>query len=216
MAMTNPIEPIVHPVSIRSLKPTQMTVGLREVERKRAEWCARRDRDGGEFLGSHVIPAVIGPKGAYWLIDHHHLTRALHEEGIEHVLVSVVARLDHLPKRRFYSFMDCRNWMHPYDAEGRRRDWEDLPRDIGKLADDPYRSLAGEVRRAGGYAKTSTPYSEFLWADFLRDRIGLHQATDKFAKAFRKALDLARSPAASHLPGFAGPEHGAADSAMRD
>src|SRR5436305_4773273 len=31
-------------------------------------------------------------------------------------------------------------------------------------SDDPYRSLAGEVRRAGGYAKEATPFSEFLWA----------------------------------------------------
>jgi hypothetical protein len=208
MAMTNPIEPIVHPVPIRSLRPTQMTVGLHEVERKRAEWRTRRDRDGGEFLGSHVIPAVIGPGGVYWLIDHHHLARALHEEGIEHVLVSVVARLEHLPKRRFFSFMDCHNWLHPYDEEGKRRDWSDLPRHVGKLVDDPYRSLAGEVRRAGGYAKTQTPYTEFLWADFLRDRIAPHRVKDKFAKAFAKALALARSPAAAHLPGFAGPEQG--------
>ena len=216
MAIISPIEPIVHPVPIRSLRPTQMTVGLREVERKRAEWCARRDQDGGEFLGSHVIPAVIGPNGVYWMIDHHHLTRALHDEGVEHILVSVVARLEHLPKRRFFSFMDAHNWFHPYDAEGKRRDWADLPRHIGKLADDPYRSLAGEVRRAGGYAKTATPYSEFLWADFLRDRISLRQVTEKFAKAFSKALDLARSPAASHLPGFAGPEHGADSSNARN
>ena len=208
MAMTNPIEPIVHPVLIRSLRPTQMTLGLREVERKRAEWCTRRDRDGGEFLGSHVIPAVIGPNGAYWLIDHHHLARALYDEGVEHVLVSVVAKLEHLPKRRFFSFMDCHNWFHTYNEEGKRCDWADLPHHIGKLADDPYRSLAGEVRRAGGYAKSLTPYSEFLWADFLRDRISLKQVTEKFGKALIKALDLARSSAASHLPGFAGPDDG--------
>jgi hypothetical protein len=207
MAMTNPIEPIVHPVPIRSLRPTQMTIGQREVERKRAEWISRRDHDGGEFLGSHVIPAVIGPNGVYWLIDHHHLTRALHEEGVEHVLVSVVAKLEHLPKRRFFSFMDSHNWLHPYDEEGKRQDFADLPRHIGKLADDPYRSLAGEVRRAGGYAKSQTPYTEFLWADFLRDRIAGHLVQEKFAKALNKALILARSPAASHLPGFAGPEN---------
>ena len=205
MAMTNPIEPIVHPIPIRSLRPTQMTIGLHEVARKCAEWCARRDHDGGEFLGSHVIPAVIGPNGTYWLVDHHHLARALHDEGVEHILVSVIAKLEHLPKRRFFSFMDCHNWLHPYDEEGKRCDFADLPRHIGKLADDPYRSLAGEVRRAGGYAKSQTPYTEFLWADFLRDRIAAHQVKDKFAKALAKALVLARSPAAAHLPGFAGP-----------
>ena len=36
--MTEDFAPTLHPVEIASLRPTQMTVGLREVERKRAEW----------------------------------------------------------------------------------------------------------------------------------------------------------------------------------
>jgi hypothetical protein len=42
---------------------------------------------------------------------------------------------------------------------------------MAKLIDDPFRSLAGELRRAGGFAKDTTPFSEFLWADFLRRRV---------------------------------------------
>ena len=37
---------------------------------------------------------------------------------------------------------------------------------VAELIDDPFRSLAGELRRAGGFAKDTTPFSEFLWADF--------------------------------------------------
>ncbi|MBU6268221.1 MAG: chromosome partitioning protein ParB [Sphingomonadales bacterium] len=206
MAMLHPVEPVLHPVPIRHLRPTQMTVGLREVEAKRAAWRARVARDGGEFLGSHMIPAVTGPGDSLWLIDHHHLLRALDEEGVETVLVSIVARLGHLPKPRFLSFMDARNWLHPYDAEGKRREWKDLPRHIGKLHDDPYRSLAGEVRRAGGFAKSPMPYAEFLWADFLRDHIKPHKLADDFDAALTKALRLARSGKANHLPGFSGPD----------
>lgn len=206
MAMHNPIEPILHPISLRDLKPTQMTIGLYEVEQKREEWRARVNRDGGDFLGAHVIPAVLGPGGHFWMIDHHHLARALHEEGVQHVLVSIIARLDHLPKRRFFAFMDSHNWLHPYDDQGRRCDWKDLPRHIGKLANDPYRSIAGQVRRLGGFAKSATPYAEFLWADFYRDRIPLRHLGEKFEKALRKALDLARSQSAKHLPGYSGPE----------
>ena len=69
------------------------------------------------------------------------------------LLVSVVAKLDHLPRDRFLTFLDNRNWLHPYDAEGERRPLKDLPKHLDDLADDPYRSLAGEVRRAGGYAR---------------------------------------------------------------
>jgi hypothetical protein len=210
MAMINPIEPILHPVAIEDLRPTQMTVGMTEVERKRADWRDRRNDDGGEYLGAHLLPAVTGPGGAFWIVDHHHLARALHDEGVEKVLVTVIAKLDHLPKRRFYSFLDRHNWLHPYDDEGRRCDWKDLPRHVAKLTDDPYRSLAGEVRRAGGFAKMPTPYTEFLWADFFRDRIGSKLVTDKFGKALEKAIRLARTRDAEYLPGFAGPEHGAA------
>lgn len=209
MAMTNPIEPILHPIAIRQLRPTQFTVGMREVARKRHQWRKRRDHDGGEYLGAHMLPAVIGPGGQHWLIDHHHLARALHDEGVEHALVSVVADLRHVPRKRFFAFLDSRNWLHPYDEHGHRCDWRDLPRHVGKLRDDPYRSLAGEVREAGGYAKTVTPYTEFLWADYYRDRIGPKLLDRRFERALEKAVLLAKDRAASYLPGFAGPEHGA-------
>jgi hypothetical protein len=183
-----------------------MTIGMREVERKREAWRARAARDGGEFLGAHMVPAVAGPGGRLWLIDHHHLVRALHEEGVKHVLVSLVADLAHLPKKRFLAFMDQRNWLHPFDAEGQRRDAKDLPRRIDKLDDDPWRSLAGEVRRAGGFAKSQVPYTEFLWADFLRDHVAREIIDKDFDRALHKGLKLARHRKARHLPGFAGPE----------
>lgn len=208
MAVSSPIQPVLHPVRIRDLRPTQCTVGMLEVERKREEW-RERPRDGaGGFLGAHMIPAVIGPEGRPWIVDHHHLTLALHLEGVEEVMVSVLAKLDHLPRKRFLAFMDAHNWLHPYDDEGKRRDWSELPRRIEKLADDPYRSLAGEVRRAGGYAKSLAPYSEFLWADFFRDRIKRKLVDGHFARMLDRGVRLARSHAARHLPGWAGAEGG--------
>lgn len=204
MAIDQNIQPVLHPVAIAKLRPTQMTVGYREVARKRHAWRECVDRDGAQFLGRHMIPAVIGPGGTPWLIDHHHLARALHDEGVEHVLISVVARLDHLPRKRFLTFMDNRNWLHPYDAEGKRRAYKDLPRSIGKLADDPYRSLAGEMRRAGGCAKVETPYAEFLWADFLRGRVPAKLIDKDFDGAVTKALHVAHGEQATYLPGYCG------------
>ena len=206
--MTNSIEPVLHPVRIADLRPTQLSVGMREVERKRAGWRELPRDKAGKFLGAHMIPAVIGPGGEPWIVDHHHLVLALHLEGEEKVMVSVLARLEGLPRKRFYAFMDSHNWLHPYDGEGRRRDWRELPAHVGKLIDDPYRPLAGEVRRAGGYAKSATPYTEFLWADFFRDRIRRKTVVEKFARAVDRAIQLARSDDADHLPGWAGAEDG--------
>lgn len=204
--MTHPIEPELKPVAIKDLRPTQMTIGMREVSRKRESWRQQSNKDGARFLGTHMVPVVLGPGDSHWVVDHHHLARALHEEGVEHVLVSVIAKVQHLPRKRFFTFMDNHNLLHPYDADGKRRDWDELPRHMGKLVDDPFRSLAGEVRRAGGYAKSPVPFTEFLWADFFRDRIRRHHVEAKFTKALDKALELARGHEAAYLPGFAGPD----------
>ncbi len=202
--MRSPIEPSLKPIEIMSLRPTQMTVGLAEVEKKRAAWRKRADSEGASFLGNHMVPCVNGPKDTLWVIDHHHLCLALHLEGIKNVLVSVVADLSKLDKPRFMNYMDCRGWMHTYDAKGVRQDPDGLPKKVSKLDDDPYRSLAGEVREAGGYAKDLTPFAEFLWADFFRARIDLKPSKSLQEDVITKALVLAHSPKASYLPGWCG------------
>ncbi|HEX7783056.1 MAG TPA: ParB-like protein [Sphingobium sp.] len=205
MLGTSP-EPLLHPMRLDELRPTQLTVGYREVALKRQEWVMRKTPERPEYLGQHMIPAVIGPKDQRWIVDHHHLALALLKEGVEHVLVSVIADLSHLKKATFLTYMDNRNWLHPFDEEGRRQDYGALPRHLGKLVDDPYRSLAGAARRAGGYAKVETPYAEFLWADYLRSRIKAAKIEAQFDSCVVKAVALARSRDARHLPGWSGPQ----------
>jgi hypothetical protein len=129
----------------------------------------------------------------------------LHQEKQQSVLVTVLADLSALPKIQFWTYLDGRAWCHPYDAEGLRHDFAALPKSIAGLVDDPYRSLAGELRRAGGFAKDAAPFSEFLWADFLRTRVKAKQIEARFSAALEKALSLARSEAAAYLPGWCGP-----------
>ena len=88
--------------------------------------------------------------------------------------------------------LDNRSWMHPFDDQGRRRDYADIPKAVTDLVDDPFRSLAGELRLAGGYAKDTTPFSEFLWADFLRRRMKRQNVEKDFDGALEEALKLAR------------------------
>ncbi len=204
--MAHDLEPILRPVPIAALRPTQITLGYREVARKRVEWRARAESEGGSFLGSHMIPAILGHGGHHYIIDHHHLVRALHDEGISHVLVSVVADLGELSRRAFWTVMDNRNWLHPFDEDGHRRDYDELPKRISGLTDDPYRSLAGELRRQGGYAKSATPYTEFLWADFLRRRVRRKLLDRDFEAALAKAFKYAHGRDAAYLPGWCGPD----------
>jgi hypothetical protein len=95
--------------------------------------------------------------------------------------------------------------MHPFDDRGRRRPYADLPKSVADLVDDPFRSLAGELRRSGGFAKDTAPFSEFLWADFFRRRIKRKLVEDDFDHAVETALLLAKSEEADFLPGWCGP-----------
>lgn len=198
-------EPLLHPTPISSLKPTQMTVGFREVEEKQRHWRSQGEGKKSKFLGQHMIPVIFGPKDRYYVIDHHHLARALQREGVKDILVEVVKDLRMLKGDAFWTFLDHHGWVYPYDAQGRRRSYADIPGGISGLVDDPYRSLAGELRRAGGFAKDTTPYSEFLWADFLRSRIKRKVIQMDFEAAAEKALAMAKSTDANFLPGWCGP-----------
>lgn len=101
--------------------------------------------------------------------------------------------------------MDEARWVYLFDANGKRRSFDDLPKTIDKLTDDPFRSLAGELRRAGGYAKDLAPFHEFIYADFLRRRIKRSLVEKNFDKAMARALKLVRGEEAGHLPGWCGP-----------
>jgi hypothetical protein len=198
-------EPTLTTVAIADLRPTQITVGMREVEAKRKRWREIAAKKGGKFLGRHMIPVVLGPKSRHYVVDHHHLARALHEEGIKDVAVTLIANLGKLEPGEFWTVMDNRSWMHPFNSKGERRHYDDIPKRVADLVDDPFRSLAGELRRAGGYAKDTTPFSEFLWADFLRRRMKRKLVETDFDHALEKALKLAKSEDAAYLPGWCGP-----------
>jgi len=198
-------EPLLTTVAITDLRPTQITVGMREVAEKRKHWKELRPKSGGEFLGKHMIPVILGPKHRHYVIDHHHLALALHEEKVREVAVTLIANLSRLELDAFWIVMDNRNWMHPFDAAGQRRPYKALPKSVTGLVDDPFRSLSGELRRAGGFAKDTTQYSEFLWADFLRRRIKRKLVEHDFGAAMEEALRLAKSTDAEYLPGWCGP-----------
>jgi hypothetical protein len=198
-------EPILKAVPIGDLRPTQITVGMREVDAKRKRWREMKTKRNAKFPGSHMIPVVLGPKDRHYIIDHHHLARALHDEGVKDVLVTVVSNLSMLGSDAFWIVLDNRSWMHPFNNKGRRCTYKDIPKSIDALVDDPFRSLAGELRRAGGYAKDTTPFSEFLWADFLRRRVKRGLLENDFDRALEGAMRLAKSQDAIYLPGWCGP-----------
>ena len=194
-------------IAIDDLRPTQMTVGLREVEEKRRHWHTADSEGRAKLLRRHVLPVVIGPKGRPYIVDHHHFARALLMEKAGPVAVFILADLSHLPKSEFWTFLDNSAWCHAYDDEGRRCALSDIPKKLDDLKDDPFRSLVGSLIRGGGIAKSSKPFAEFLWADYLRRRFDRSSLEDDFAGAVKKALKIARDKDASSLPGWCGKNH---------
>ena len=203
-------EPSLHATPVLDLRPTQMTLGMSEVSRKRKSWKSQGAKALAEFLAHHMVPVVVGPGGRRYLIDHHHLARALHDEGVDSVFVTIVADFGKLDTDAFWNIMDFHGWTHPFDGKGRRRAYANLPKTVAAMADDPYRSLAGELRYVGGFAKDSTPFSEFVWADFLRRRIKPKDLRKSFEAASETALALAKSEEANYLPGWCAPHGGKA------
>lgn len=191
-------------VKLDELRPTQLTVGFREVNAKREHWTSLDKKGRAAAIDSHWFPAVLGPKGRYYVVDHHHLGLAWLHEGVPSVKVTVLKDLSWLDTTIFWRMMEHNQWVHPFDASGDRCDYTNLPKQLLGLADDPYRSLAGELRVAGGYAKDTTPFSEFLWADYLRRKVSAARVRKDFDEALSEALAHAHDPDARYLPGWSG------------
>jgi len=190
-------------IAIAALRPTQVTVGRSEVDEKRRRW--RDVKDKRQFLSRHRVPVLLGPDRHCYMLDRHHLARALLDEGVTQIAVTIWADLSHLSHSGFWTFLDNRGWCHPYDDQGNRVGFDQIPRRIVDLGDDPFRSLARETRRRGGFTKDLRPFSEFVWADFLRFRMKRGLVEHDFETAVAEALALVRSREAVCLPGWRGP-----------
>jgi hypothetical protein len=175
------------------------------VELKARQWARLGKKQRKMELEHHVFPAVLGPGKDHFIVDHHHLGIALLEEGLKEVYVALLDDLSWLKPSVFWRTMEYRSWTHPYDHLGNRRNYRDMPQRLAQLEDDPYRSLAGLVRGAGGYAKDQAPFVEFLWADFFRPQISARTIKKEPDRATREGLRLARSHEARYLPGWSGP-----------
>jgi hypothetical protein len=194
----------LHEVAIHKLRPTQITVGMIEVHDKRAKLEGMKKSEQRDFMAAHPIPAVWGPDEKLYITDHHHLGRAASEAGLDSGFFLVEDDFSKLAIAQFWPQMNVARWVHPIDQKGQVRGFDDIPDHLEKLVDDPYRSLAGYVRDAGGYEKTPTAFAEFLWADFFRPRVKIGPTRQQFDAGVQTGLKLATSAEAAHLPGYKG------------
>jgi hypothetical protein len=194
--------PKLQEAALRDLHPTQLTVGMIEVQDKRKHLTRMSPADRQEYLKAHPLPAVIGPQGRLYITDHHHLGRAALDAGVSKAFFLVEADLSKCTLDSFWEEMNEKLWVHPLDENGVRHNYSTIPATLGKLVDDMYRSLAGYVRDAGGFDKTPTAFAEFIWADFFRRNIAIETVRSDFQAAVRAGISLARSKWAKSIPGY--------------
>ena len=139
---------------VLDLRPTQFAVGMLEVDEKIAEFQKLSKKEFARTLEETVIPVVISPDRELYIVDRHHFLAVCYHLGVKKVRVDVVKDLTgkKMSYAQFWRWMRTSRNMYPYCqfAEGPRAALY-LPKDIRGLADDPYRSLAWFVRKAGGF-----------------------------------------------------------------
>ncbi|KYR01954.1 hypothetical protein DLAC_00744 [Tieghemostelium lacteum] len=215
-------------VEIDKLKPTQCAVGMDHVNRKVSELqTLKKENDGQQkvstFLKTHAAPVVLKGDDIY-LIDNHHLCRALHELGDDFfkdvplengitsnkpiIYIKIVSDLSALEKQnQFWEKMSEEKWVHPYDKYGKGPvPFDNIPTKVKELDDDIFRSVAAVVKIQGGFKKTFIPYAEFQWANYFRscwpEDTNTH--THSFDHIVEKSMEHAVHSKAKDLPGYVG------------
>jgi hypothetical protein len=193
-------------VPLESLHPTQVTVGMRAVKHMRLRLESLSMKAVRKSLARRPIPAVRGPGGALFIIDNHHFSLALWHAEVASACACIIDDKSNMAAAAFWRRMEIDGRLHPYDEDGRRVPVGELPVGLHELRHDPYRDLAWEVRKVGGFSKTRIPYAEFQWAAFFRDHIAASTVRRNPDAAFEKAMKLSQSRSAMLLPGYSG-EH---------
>jgi hypothetical protein len=191
-------------IAIEDLRPTQASHGRREVEKKTRDYAALTGHALEMAIAEKPVPIVLGPRGKAFVIDHHHVAAALWAAGIRKVPIVLVADLSSLDESQFWLTLENRRWTWPYDARRRRIEFGAMPRHVYELEDDPYRSIAGLVREAGGYEKTTVPLEEFRWTELFRATMAAPATDEDFDAAVHRGIEIAQSKLAIGLPGYLG------------
>lgn len=209
--------------SIDMIHPTQCTVGYAEVAVKMEE-LLNYEKEGtlSKYLKNKDIPCVLGPDNIIYITDHHHMGLALtllaaewqennskntkDENPFSKCNFSIYYDFSksNLPKKEFFKVLDSLELTHKFDENGHPSTI--IPKLLIDLQNDPYRSLAGFVRKSGGYKKINKPYLEFFWADFFRQHITLEEIEMDIKESVSKGVQIALSEKAKHLPGWTGIE----------
>lgn len=194
-------------VKILSLRPTQFAVGMLEVDEKIKEISSLSKKEIKRYIKDNIVPVVKGLDEEYYVVDKHHFLSVCYQLGINKVKIDVIKDFSDQPDLTYEEFWE---WMfssrncYPYCQFGQGpREPLYLPHDVRGLADDPYRSIAWFVRKAGAFENSEKNFSEFQWANFFRSKGLLKKYGRKgLPEALVEAVRLSQTEEARKLPGY--------------
>ncbi|MFG1414102.1 ParB-like protein [Xanthobacter sp. VTT E-85241] len=191
-------------IAIDDLHPTQLTLGMSEVTRRAKRMAALDKDDLDDLVHKRPVPCVIGPKGQLYMIDHHHLCRALLLCGRTTAVQDIAGTLDwsHMNADEFWPAMDRAGMCWPIDADGNRRPYVRIPGHVRELTDNPWRTLARGVRGTAFRDDDDTPFKEFMWGEYFRTFMSKRLIETSLDLAEDLALKLALLDEAQDLPGY--------------
>ncbi len=139
-------EPVLHATPIVDLRPTQITVGMREV-RAEAKGLARA-RPGGLRAVSRRPHGARRRRARRRTLPHRPPSpgaRASRGGRAERVRDRSSPTSASSTPTTFWNLMDFHGWTHPFDAKGRRRDYADLPKSIDGHEGRPLSLACGRI-----------------------------------------------------------------------
>ncbi|MBF0162835.1 MAG: ParB/Srx family N-terminal domain-containing protein [Magnetococcales bacterium] len=148
---------------VAKARPTQFSIGLVSVDCKKRqveETFASGRMDDFLRQEGRLVPVVIGPGDELFITDHHHLSTAVWRADIpeesKHVYGYILQDWSEKHPDLFWREMIENNLTWLYDDKGDGPlNPHLLPRSIGHILNDPYRTLSRWLRDCGCYTKDS-------------------------------------------------------------
>lgn len=191
-------------VNIGDLHPTQLTLGLAEVRARAKKMRASSADDLQKLLASKPVPHVLGPQGRIYIVDHHHLCRAMLEAGHDQVILGTCLEdWSDLDLKSFWARMDAHSYCWPIDENGNRRPYSKIPPHVRELTNNPWRTIARSVR-GEAYSNEDTPFQEFKWGEYYRSFMTPRLLECDIETARELAVKISRNEEAQDLPGYLG------------
>ncbi len=164
-------------IPTKNIKPTQAVVGFDDLKLRKKKIDKQYSKGTlKNYLDQRTAPAVIAPTGHAYILDRHHLSKAISDAFIpdseKKILIKIRENMSELSQEAFEKQMKGNNWVY-LKKLAKPIAFNELPQNLDEMIDDPYRTLAGLARDLGAYKKTETPFLEFYWADLYRQEIEL-------------------------------------------